>query len=209
LEISDTGCGMPLEAQARVFDPFFTTKSAGHGLGLAVVQGIVRGLSGAIHLESEAGRGTTFRILLPADGRTAPPPRLAGAAPATEELHPAGIVLVVEDEAPLRCAVAKFLRKKGFSVMEAADGTAALNLIRAHPGVIAAILLDITLPGAPSREVFAEARRMRPDMRVIVTSAYGQNTVDASFPGLKIDSFIRKPYQLGNLVSLVRRVISA
>jgi DNA-binding response OmpR family regulator len=138
-----------------------------------------------------------------------PAPQCDGATPAPDELLPAGIVLVVEDEAPLRFAVAKFLRKKGFSVMEAADGTAALNLIRAHQSVIAAILLDITLPGTPSREVFAEARRVRPDMRVIVTSAYGQNTVDASFPGLKVDFFIRKPYQLGNLVSLVRRVISA
>ena len=69
LEIPDTGCGMTLDAQARVFDPFFTTKSAGHGLGLAVVQGIVRGLGGTIHLESEPGRGTTFRILLPAAGK--------------------------------------------------------------------------------------------------------------------------------------------
>ena len=69
LEIRDTGCGMSLDAQARVFDPFFTTKSAGHGLGLAVVQGIVRGLGGTIHLESEPGRGTKFRILLPAGGQ--------------------------------------------------------------------------------------------------------------------------------------------
>ena len=66
------------------------------------------------------------------------------------------------------------------------------------------LLLDITLPGAPSREVLAEARGVRPDIKVIVTSAYGQNQVDESFPGMKIDSFIRKPFQLGNLLSQIR-----
>jgi CheY-like chemotaxis protein len=93
--------------------------------------------------------------------------------------------------------------------MEAEDGCAAVDLIREHQDAIAVVLLDITLPGTPSREVFAEARRLRPDMKVIVTSAYGQNVVDASFPGLRVDHFIRKPYQLANLVSLLRNVVSA
>ena len=78
-----------------------------------------------------------------------------------EELNHAGMILVVEDEAPLRFAVTKFLRKKGFRVIEAADGTVALNLIREHKDAIAVVLLDITLPGAPSRDVYAEACRAR------------------------------------------------
>ena len=209
LEVSDTGCGMTLDAQARVFDPFFTTKSAGHGLGLAVVQGIVRGLGGTIHLDSEPSRGTTFRILLPSTGQPAPLVRQPSASLPQEDLKDVGMVLVVEDEGSLRVAVSKVLRMNGFSVLEAEDGTTALNLIREYKDAIAVVLLDITLPGAPSRDVFAEARRVRPDMRVIVTSAYGQNTVDASFTGLRVDSFIRKPYQLANLISLLRRVLSA
>jgi CheY-like chemotaxis protein len=200
---------MSLDAQARVFDPFFTTKSAGHGLGLAVVQGIVRGLGGAIHLESEPGRGTKFRILLPAAEKMAPPARPASAAPVAEDLNHSAMILVVEDEAPLRLAVTKFLRMKGLSVIEAADGTVALNLVREHKDEIALVLLDITLPGAPSHDVYAEACRTRPDMRVIVTSAYGQNMVDASFPGLKVDSFIRKPYQLADLADMVRKALAA
>ena len=113
LEIWDTGCGMSLDDQARVFDPFFTTKSAGHGLGLSVVQGIVRGLGGTIHLESEPGHGTRFRILLPSDvqlGRSCP----ANLSPAAGGLNHSGMILVVEDEAPLRLAVTRFLRMKGF-----------------------------------------------------------------------------------------------
>jgi PAS domain S-box-containing protein len=208
LDVSDTGCGMTLEAQARIFDPFFTTKPAGHGLGLSVVQGIVRGLGGTIQLESDPGRGTTFHILLRSAGQPAPAPGPANPSLAPEELKHAGIVLVVEDEAPLRIAITKVLHKRGFDVLEAADGTAALKLIHEYEGTIAVLLLDITLPGAPSREVLAEARGVRPDIKVIVTSAYGQNQVDESFPGMKIDSFIRKPFQLANLLSQIRIVMS-
>ena len=147
LDVSDTGCGMTLDAQARIFDPFFTTKPAGHGLGLSVVQGIVRGLGGTIQLESDPGRGTTFHILLHSAGQLAPAPGAGSPTLAPEELKHAGIVLVVEDEAPLRLAIAKILHKRGFDVLEAADGTAALKLIREHKDSIAVLLLDITLAG--------------------------------------------------------------
>jgi len=138
----------------------------------------------------------------------APAPGEGSPTLAPEELKHAGIVLVVEDEVPLRLAIAKILHKRGFQVLEAADGNSALKLIREHKGNIAVLLLDITLPGAPSREVLAEARRARPDIKVIVTSAYGQNQVDESFPGMKIDSFIRKPFQLENLLSQIRTLLS-
>jgi two-component system, cell cycle sensor histidine kinase and response regulator CckA len=174
-----------------------------------VVQGIVRGLGGTLQLESDLGRGTTFRILLPSAGKSALPARQAGPSCAPEGWNNARSVLMVEDEGPLRVAIAKILRTAGFDVLEASDGTAALDLIREHKDRIALLLLDITLPGAPSREVLAEARRMRPDIRVIVTSAYGQSKVDTSFPGMKIDSFLRKPFEVRNLVSEIRAVLSA
>jgi CheY-like chemotaxis protein len=209
LEVSDNGCGMTPEAQAMAFDPFFSTKAPGHGLGLSVVQGIVRVLGGAVHLVSEPGHGATFRILLPSEGEPIPPTAVTPASTTGEESYPAaGTVLIVEDEATLRLAVSKALRKKGFSVIDAGDGTTALDLIRTFGHAIGAILLDVTLPGAPSREVFAEARRLQPDIKVIVTSAYGQNKVDASFPGLQVDHFIRKPYQIGELATLLRNVLS-
>jgi two-component system cell cycle sensor histidine kinase/response regulator CckA len=137
------------------------------------------------------------------------PPAFPAAGP-TVTAHPnrAGVVLLVEDEALMRLAVAKVLRKNSIPVMEAADGTAALTLIREHSHRIAVVLLDITLPGAPSSIVFAEARRLSPDVKVILTSAYGRMKADEFFPGMEIDAFIRKPYQLADLVSLVRTFLS-
>jgi two-component system, cell cycle sensor histidine kinase and response regulator CckA len=208
LEISDTGCGISREAQSKIFDPFFTTKSAGHGLGLAVVQRIVQGLGGTIQLDAESGNGTRFRIVLPGVSQGASPRRpVALPLPAEEAAEPA-IVLVVEDEAILRLAVSRVLRAKGFSVVEAADGTQAIALIRGYKESIGAVLLDITLPGAPSRDVLAEIRRLRPSTKVIVTSAYGENKVGTAFPGMEIDSFLRKPYQIAELVRLLHRVLS-
>lgn len=215
LEVSDTGCGMTLDAQARVFDPFFTTKSPGHGLGLAVVQGIVRSLGGSIQLDSAPGTGTAVRLFfvssgeIASRGRPGTPVSPIVLAAATERMKSERLLLVVEDESSLRLASAAMLRRRGYSVLEAPDGNAAIDLIRQHKSAIALLLLDITLPGAPSREVYAEARRVRPDMKVIVTSAYGQSAVDASFPGLEVDAFVRKPYQLGNLIELVRDLTRA
>lgn len=209
LEVSDTGRGMTLDEQARVFDPFFTTKSPGHGLGLPVVQGIVRSLGGSIHLDTEVGKGSTFRLCFLSTGRPAPAVLPAAPSPSAKRLTHHGLVLVVEDESTLLMASAAILRRHGYSVLEAADGNAALNLIRQHRGSIALLLLDITLPGAPSRDVLVTARLARSDMKIIVTSAYGQNAVDASFAGLGIDAFLRKPYKLANLVELTGKLISA
>jgi len=208
LEVSDTGCGIAAEVQAKLFDPFFTTKPAGHGLGLAVVQRIVRGIDGVIAFETEAGRGATFRVLLPSIDERATPVRRVDALP-PEHLNRAATLLIVEDEELLRHAVARMLRLKGFSVLEAADGNAALILIRDGRENIDVVLLDITLPGAPSREVFAESRRLRPQTHMILTSAYGQQMLDESFPGMTVDAFIRKPYQLADLIALVRKIVSA
>jgi CheY-like chemotaxis protein len=193
--------------QAKVFDPFFTTKSTGRGLGLAVVHGIVRDLCGAIHVESKLGGGTTFEILLPRAESTVETPR-APVSPSEEPARPPQVrtVLVVEDEDLLRQAASKMLHKAGFSVIEAGDGSAALDEIRAQ-SPIDVLLLDITLPRAPSREVFDEARRLRPEMRVIVTSAYSEDMAAASLQG-RFEGFVRKPFRFSDLVALIGRVLS-
>lgn len=208
LEVSDTGRGIGSCTQSKLFDPTFTTKSVGHGLGLAVVHTIIEALGGSIHVESEAGRGSAFRVLLPSSTGIAPLPHLARAHPTPEELHHETTVLVVEDEEPLRLATVKTLRARGFSVLEAADGNEALASVRAHKDTIGSILLDVTLPGAPSSEVLAEARRLRSNIKVIVTSAYGADMVAESFPGMEIDSFLRKPYRAVELVNVIARLTS-
>jgi CheY-like chemotaxis protein len=209
LEVSDTGRGMSPQIQANVFDPFFTTKSAGRGLGLAVVQGIVRSLGGAIDLTSEPGKGTTFQVLLPCTEIKA---GASGQATSVEESavpvrH--GSVLVVEDEVYLREAVVKMLRKTGFGVFEAADGSSAIDLLRADGESIDVILLDMTIPGASSQEVIVEAANVKRSLRVILTSAYGQEMSGGAMSQLQICGFIRKPFRLGDLLQTLRAALSS
>jgi len=207
LEVSDTGSGIPSQMQARVFDPFFTTKSAGRGLGLAVVHGVVQSLGGMIRLESEVGKGAKLQILLPcaqaAAENTNPP--TARTKERARLSH--GTILVVEDEDPLRRSVSKMFQKVGFTVLEASNGDDALKAIRTPQTRIDILLLDVTLPGAPSRQVFEQASRLRPEMKVIVTSAYSKETSAASLTG-KVEHFVRKPYQLGDLIDLVQQSLS-
>jgi PAS domain S-box-containing protein len=210
LEISDTGGGMSPQTQAKVFDPFFTTKSAGRGLGLAVVHGIVRSLGGAIQLTSEPAKGTTFQVLLPCAESTSDADGRAMSSDGELAVPPQhGTVLVVEDEGHLRQPIVKMLRKIGFEVFEAADGTAAIDLIRVHGGRFDVILLDMTLPGASSHEVVVEAANVRPDIGVVLTSAYSQEMVAGAMSAPQIRAFIRKPFQLGDLVQTLRSSLSS
>jgi PAS domain S-box-containing protein len=203
LEVSDTGCGIRREEQPSVFDPFVTTKLAGHGLGLVVVQRIVQSLGGVIQLESEPGRGSTFRIVMPCLDKASPELDAVQAQHTSEGWRSSAAVLVVEDEENLRLAIARMLRGKGFCVVEAADGDEALAAMRAHRDAIRTVLLDMTLPGATSREVLAEARLSGENVKVIVTSAYGINKVMETFAGLEFDSFLRKPYRTEELVTML------
>jgi two-component system cell cycle sensor histidine kinase/response regulator CckA len=121
---------------------------------------------------------------------------------------PDAVVLVVEDEDPLRRAVAKMLRQRGFEVLEAADGSVAINLLRANRGKIDVILLDMTIPGASSREVVAEGANVRADIRVVLTSAYSGEMLTPLMSASQIRGFIRKPFQFVDLAQTLRNALS-
>jgi two-component system cell cycle sensor histidine kinase/response regulator CckA len=201
LEISDTGCGMTEEDKARIFDPFFTTKRDGHGLGLAIVHGIVHSHDGAIKVASRLGSGTTFEVLLPcAQGRAENTLPAARVSTAEELLTVSGTVLLVEDEDTLRLAISKALRKRGVSVLAASDGRDAVEIFRAHAEDIGVVLLDLTLPGMPGGEVFCQIRRIKPCVKVILTSALDLENAASATSGECPALFLRKPYGFADLV---------
>src|SRR5262249_30809719 len=194
----------------RIFDPFFTTKTSGRGLGLAVVQGIVRAHKGIIDLTSVPGQGTTFRILWPVADYA--PARCDERKPeklTVADARSAATVLVVEDEQVLTLGIAKMLRKEGLSVIDVEDGDAALDLLRNHRRQIDLVLLDATIPGAPSRTVIAEANRLRPQAKLLLTSAYSREAIGTLAEAEQFSGFLRKPFHLNELVIAVRKTLSA
>lgn len=206
LEISDTGCGMSSQALAKAFDPFYTTKSMGRGLGLSAVHGIIRSHGGAIHVVSAPGRGSTFRIFLPLSRAQMPAIEFISETTRADGSPTNQVILFVEDEETLRLSVSLSLKKNGFAVLATGDGRAALDLFRERAQDIGAIVLDLTLPDMSGSEVLHELRRIRPDAKLVVTSAYDRETVDDHLPFNEQASckFLRKPYRLDELLGVLR-----
>lgn len=202
LEVKDTGTGMDAATQSRIFEPFFSTKAAGRGLGLAAIQGIVRGHKGGIWIYSTPGQGTTFRVALPA---------LTTPIQATDELSlqadawlGSGLVLVVDDEAPIRTMAAMALRRAGFEVVEASDGREGVEVFRSHAGSLRAVLLDLVMPVLGGELALAEMMGIAPDVPVILSSGYeGTDSGLSLAPRL----FLQKPYTAAELVKKLRGVL--
>ena len=207
LEVSDTGSGMDEETQERIFEPFYTTKSTGRGLGLAAVQGIVRGHRGVLTVRSELGRGTTFTIMLPALPAEAGA-RLPKTADKADDWQSQGTVLVVDDEEIIRNLSADMLKRLGLQSLLAADGRQALQIYYEHLGEISLVLLDLTMPEMDGEETLRELRLLDPHVPVVLSSGYTEQEVTSRFADLRVAGFLQKPYTLGLLRQQLREALS-
>jgi two-component system cell cycle sensor histidine kinase/response regulator CckA len=208
LEISDTGVGMDAETQKRIFDPFFTTKDDGRGLGLAAVLGIIRGHAGAIKVYSEQGRGTTFKVLLPEHEGSQEDSLQAEPAGAAARVPAGTLVLVVDDEEHVRRVAARILRRMGFEVLTAEDGREAVAIFRSYADEIELVLLDMMMPRMGGERTFTELRRIRSDVRVLLSSGYNEQEAVVRFVGRGLAGFIQKPYSRVELERVVREALA-
>jgi two-component system cell cycle sensor histidine kinase/response regulator CckA len=212
IEVSDTGFGIPRENLPRIFEPFFSTKEVGSGtgLGLATVYGIVKQTGGFIFIESEPGKGAQFAIYLPRHrGEEAAPIRPAEAGDEASDITVIATVLLVEDEDPVRLFSARALRNKGYRVVEAKSGEAALEIIEKGDERFDLVVTDVVMPRMDGPELAAKVRAHYPAMKVIFISGYTEESfrnrlLDAGETGVH---FLPKPYGLKQLAAKVKDVI--
>jgi len=205
ISVTDSGCGMDPETQQRIFEPFFTTKPTGEGtgLGLPMVFGLMKQHGGFVHVYSEPGQGTTVRLYFPlTDASVGAAPE---AAPTAE--HGTETILVVEDQETLRRATARALRKLGYQVLVAADGSEALDVLGEHGTEIGLVISDVVMPNVGGLELYRRIRESGNPVPFFLTSGYAAGTGDAA--GVPLDvSVLEKPWTLESLGRRIREVLA-
>jgi len=207
VRISDTGCGMTREVQARIFEPFYTTKSAasGTGLGLSTVYGIVQRCAGHIQVESEQDQGATFVVTF----RRVAAPRRKAAPRSLEPGRGTESILLVEDEEAVRAVVGRALVGQGYSVTEAANGDAALKIVQRQQKKFQLLVTDVVMPGLSGPELAARVQGLDPDIRVLYMSGYTGDALTGRGVRQKGIGFIQKPFTSEDLASRVRTVMDS
>ena len=209
LSVSDTGIGMDADTRAHAFEPFFTTKPIGQGtgLGLSTVYGIVRQSGGYVSVESEPGKGTTFRIYMPrreAQGRPAVTAAAEEGAPGGEET-----ILLVEDERALKDLNSEVLRQYGYRVIEAVSGEKALEIAAEHMGGIDLLLTDVVMPGLSGSDLARGLRASRPATKILYMSGYPDDALVHHGVSDLSAAFIEKPFAPAALARKVREVLDS
>jgi CheY-like chemotaxis protein len=209
LSVSDTGKGIPDEIIGRIFDPFFTTKGVGQGtgLGLSTVHGIVRSHNGFVTVKSQVGQGTTFTVSLPAATNADP-----AAEVKAQFRSPSGqgeLILIVDDELSVLAVTRRILETKGYRVVTAADGTAALTALRAQAHEVRLVLTDMMMPGLDGAALVPLLRQLAPTVKIIGMSGLDQQHRAAQLADLGFSEIILKPYELTTLLGAIHRQLGA
>jgi two-component system cell cycle sensor histidine kinase/response regulator CckA len=211
IDVIDTGIGIPADKRDQIFEPFFTTKRTGEGtgLGLSTVYGIVKQTGGFIFVDSVVGEGTTFSIYLPRHIPTAVDlAPVAKAVPVEQDLTGRGVVLLIEDEAPVRAFAARALKLRGYEVLEAASAEEALDLLDDPALEVDVLVSDVVMPGMDGPSCVRKAREKRPGVRVVFVSGYAEDALRRSMAGLDNCVFLPKPFSLNELTAKVKECIS-
>ncbi|ARE41674.1 sensory box histidine kinase/response regulator [Rhodovulum sp. P5] len=210
IRVRDEGTGIPPDRLTKIFEPFYTTKRPGEGtgLGLSTVYGIVKQTGGFIFVDSTVGQGSCFTIYLPAHrgGANAAP---AVAVAVEEETSDSGVVLLVEDEAPVRSFAARALRMRGNDVIEAESGEEALEILEDRDLVVDVFVTDVVMPGLDGPGWVSEALKTRPGTRVVFVSGYAEDSVSEIRSRIPKSIYLPKPFSLADLTTTVQKQLKA
>ncbi|MET0221124.1 MAG: response regulator, partial [Tardiphaga sp.] len=220
IDVSDTGTGIPADIVEKIFEPFFSTKEVGKGtgLGLSTVYGIVKQTGGFVYVDSEEGKGTSFRIFLPRhhqEKEAAPDPALAIAAKESAadakpraDLTGQGTILLVEDEEGLRSLNARGLRSRGYTVVEAENGVEAMELFDEQNGAIDLVVSDVVMPEMDGPTLLKEMRARNAEIKIIFVSGYAEEAFEKSLPEGEQFAFLAKPFALSALIAKVKETMA-
>ncbi len=209
LMVSDTGQGMDQKTLQHIFDPFFTTKDVGHGtgLGLATVYGIIKGHLGHIDCYSEVGRGTAFKIYFPVGGRESPTDEPQDEVEAPHHQTGSGLILLVDDESVLLDIGSKILKRSGYEVVLAKNGEEALEVFKQRKSDIAAVVLDVNMPGMGGHKCLTLIKQIDADAKVIIASGYAPESHLRDIMEQGVAAYVAKPYRRHELLAAIRSVL--
>nr|WP_232829311.1 ATP-binding protein [Tropicimonas sp. IMCC34043] len=207
VRVIDRGVGIPVDKLTKIFEPFFTTKRTGEGtgLGLSTAYGIVKQTGGYIFVDSVVGEGTTFSLYFPAYETPASVVAAATVAAKAQSFHQGeGVVLLVEDEAPVRAFASRALRLRGYTVLEAENAEEALRILEDDDLAVDVFVTDVVMPGIDGPTWVRMALEKRPDTRVVFVSGYAEESFSNEQARIPNSVFLPKPFSLNELTATVR-----